>query len=93
MKYAEVNDSFSGNRSTTAKLFGLKKTVSIDFDVPIICFTLTGSSWSTASQEPDRCVFQGIHDSSPVQNDFQFRRFSARSSALSSFPPSIHLTF
>jgi hypothetical protein len=93
VKYAEVNDSFSGDKSATGKLLGLKKAVGIDFDAPIDCFTLTGSSWSTASQDPDRCVFQRIHDSSPVQNNFQFGRFAARSSARSSFAPSIRPTF
>jgi hypothetical protein len=53
MKYAALNDTFSGKISTIGELCGLKRIVIIDFDAAIVCFTLTGSSSSTAIQEPD----------------------------------------
>jgi hypothetical protein len=43
MKYIEVNDTFSGNTSTMAELFGLKKTVSTDFGAPTASVTVTGN--------------------------------------------------
>jgi hypothetical protein len=53
MKYAALNDAFSGKISTIVKLCGFKKIMIIDFGAAIVCFTVTGSSSSTASQEPD----------------------------------------
>jgi hypothetical protein len=53
MKYAALNDALSGKISTIGKLCGLKKIVMIDFGAALVCFTLMGSSSSTASQKPD----------------------------------------
>jgi hypothetical protein len=93
MKYAALNDAFSGKISAIGKLCGLKKILIIDFGAAIVCFTLRGSSLSTAIQMPDLSVFQRIHDSSPVQNKFQLRLRAVRSSARTLFAPSTRATF
>jgi hypothetical protein len=93
MKYADGNDSFSGNRSTRAKLLGLKKVASIDFGA----WSFASLSQAGPGQPPAKGRIAACFKESTihhlVHNSFQFRRFAARNSARSSFAPSRNPTF
>jgi hypothetical protein len=45
-----------GSKSTTAKLRGLKETVSMDVWAPIVWLTLTSNSWSICKQDSDHWI-------------------------------------
>jgi hypothetical protein len=93
MKYCAVKCASWEKISIAENGWRLKKSFSIDFLDPIVCFIFSGTSPSNGSQDLIGKLLQRIHDSSSVENLAQFRCIDFRREVVIAFASWIRWAF